>query len=805
MLLVTASLKATALSQAEKNFPNLSDKEKANIANKRYTQILSDKKKIRQKLKSLSQEIYKDNYRRASLLGKRPETYLIASDPYYFYGLTKDIAKGHPIMTKRKGAKYFNHQMLAPVGYWEAISLHPFVGFATYKIIHAFYPQASLMFGVSFTPIFLIVFSSIFFLLICRILKVNAWASGMGLLFFLLARILLRRTFFGWYDSDPYNVLFPLMIIYLFLKELSFRKNLKKTVILALLCAGAVVLYAFFWQGWVYLFSLLLLSGAAIVLCNHFLFKEKTETKNIIISLSVIAVGIFLGIVSFFGFSQFFFLFEEGATVLKNFFVAKTSPWPDVYVSVGELHEASFKKFLELIGGLPFLLISLLGLGYAAKKSFKKLEEENLFKFITLLAFFASSLLMALQAQRFTLLFLVPLGLFSALGFQLLYQLSQKLIALLKTTNSVKKILWPASLVLLTIILVISPLANANDLALRFRPIFDEVWDAALTKIKNETPQDSIVNTWWPPGHFIKAMAERRVTSDGGTINVPQAYWMAQILLESNEKNALGMLRMLNTSANEAAKYLENLGFKTSEAVKMLKTITPLSRQQAKDVLKNNLSEIQTNKLISLTHGNPPASYLFIYNDLIEQNIAISLVGNWDIAQMEKINQNPDLLKKMKKMDTKDYVHFLWDLQGGMPRIGDTLTETSRKDDLIIFQNGVQANLKDETCRISSKTFGQGIPRSIIFVKDERIKEKKFASASLNYSALIFQEESTGRYQCILMDENLARSLLMKLYYLGGKGLKYLEPFVSEQGLTGRTTIYAYRVNWEEFLKDFGE
>ena len=39
-----------------------------------------------------------------------------------------------------------------------------------------------------------------------------------------------------------------------------------------------------------------------------------------------------------------------------------------------------------------------------------------------------------------------------------------------------------------------------------------------------DNPENSIITTWWPPGHFIKSMAQRRVTFDGATINFPQAY-----------------------------------------------------------------------------------------------------------------------------------------------------------------------------------------------------------------------------------------------------------------------------------------
>jgi hypothetical protein len=44
----------------------------------------------------------------------------------------------------------------------------------------------------------------------------------------------------------------------------------------------------------------------------------------------------------------------------------------------------------------------------------------------------------------------------------------------------------------------------------------------------------------------------------------------------------------------------------------------------------------------------------------------------------------------------------------------------------------------------------------------------------------------------------------MRLYFLGGKGLRYFEPFIKETDPTNRTQILVYKINWEKFGKDNG-
>ncbi len=46
-------------------------------------------------------------------------------------------------------------------------------------------------------------------------------------------------------------------------------------------------------------------------------------------------------------------------------------------------------------------------------------------------------------------------------------------------------------------------------------PDMDGNWDSAWNFLRTQTPQDSLVGTWWDPGHMITGLAERRVVADG--------------------------------------------------------------------------------------------------------------------------------------------------------------------------------------------------------------------------------------------------------------------------------------------------
>ena len=130
------------------------------------------------------------------------------------------------------------------------------------------------------------------------------------------------------------------------------------------------------------------------------------------------------------------------------------------------------------------------------------------------------------------------------------------------------------------------------------------------------------------------------------------------------------------------------------------------------------------------------------------------------------------------------------------------LSQLTRDKDNILFQNNVEINIKKIQCQIASKKFGEGIPYSVFYL-DERnneIKEKTLVGANLAFSVVLFKENE--KYNCILLDRALAQSILVRLYFFNGVGLKYFKPFIHESDLTRRTEIKVFEVDWEKFEED---
>ncbi len=801
-LMVFSQIRTDIEQNVNRLYPGLNDDQKRLLADQKFSEITSQKRKqIQQSIFTLAQKIYgRELIENPDK--KEPEIYLPDSDSYYFYGMTKQLAENKQIMQKRKGAEYFNDLMLAPLGYWEKINLHPFVGFWTYQLMRMFNPQISLMLAISFLPVFLTILSALLFLLLLKHLGIHSWACLIGGSLFILAPIFLRRSFFGWYDNDIYNIFFPLLILWLTFLGIENAHHQRKRILFALLTALSIVCYAFFWQGWVYLFCVILAAGILVTGVEYFILKKEKKTSNVAIFFGITFVTIFIGVVAAFGLNQFFFLFQEGWSVLNDFFLSSNlSLWPDIYMSVGELNRTSWSELFDLAGNAFWFLIAIGGSICFFLDLFHHPSKKTSYKMLLVFIFFFSSLLLALQAQRFVLLLVVPLSLLAAYGFEKIFIGLQSAINRFNPYPPWSTEIKTTLCVLIVVSFAIAPILKADDLASRIRPIFNEAWERALVTLQEKTPHDSIINTWWPPGHFIKAIAQRRVTFDGATINVPQAFWMARALYSPSEKKTLGILRMLNTSANKASEFLLNKGKKLSEVVDIIEYIVVLPQNKAKAFLMKTLNSQDADTLINLTHGQPPPSYVFLYNDMIESNIGIGFAARWNIKKLEDINANPSLLKQVRKLNSKDYISLLWDTQGGLLRYSEILNQINEGDEKISFQNGIAVDLKNLSVTATSPKFGTGVPQHLFVETATAPIKKEFLNATLPYSVFVFQTRD-HRYACILMDEIIADSIMAKLYFWGAKSFRYIEPFVDEHDLTEQTQLFAFKIDWETFIND---
>lgn len=791
-LIAVTQLRAKVAEQVKKSNPNLSQAEQNALTKNLFDQIVKkDAQELRHRIEQLAKTLELTQ-------SGRGFPYLLESDPFYYYNLTENISIDGKISDTVKGSKYLNRLMLAPDGHWEPLNLNPYVGYFIYRITKIFDPDIPLINAVSFTPLVISALCIIPLIFICVRLGCSLPVASVASVFLLLAPIFIKRSSLGWYDNDPYNVFFPLCILSVFFMEFKARYFLKD-----ILLAAIIILYTFFWQGWVYLFSVICIGRFMIVL-KDIAIQDKKSLKTEFKSWLAFMLFVFVGVSINFGPSDFFKLFEEGWRALQGFLSPQLSAWPDIYISVGELRSSSWSYLIEYTGGAFFNIVSLLGFFVLLWEGIRNLKSKQTNQSIILSVFFILTFIISKGAQRFTILLIIPLCILFAYGLKAIQGALQNFFKHFLKDGLILKL----ANIVLNVFLIMSILfpvfylkKNMNTI---LNPIYNATWEKALLDIKTRTPKDSIINAWWPPGHFIKAIAKRRVTFDGATINFPQAYWMADVYLSSNERQAAGILRMLNTNANKATEYLSNEGLPLSQAVPLVKFITPLSYELAKITLSTKLPSDKVQKVLALTHGRPPPSYLFIYGEFVENNLQLPFIAHWNFKRIEEINQDPSLLKQVPKANSKEYIDFLWQLSGGPYRYSGILNQLSQKDDVLGFSEGLRVDLKTKNCSVDSSHYGKGIPKSIFYVENKDVVEKTLENATLPYSVILFKD-SPQSYGAVLLDRPLAQSLLVRLYFFNGTGLKYFKPFIYESDLTKRTVIKVFEVDWQAFKKDIGE
>jgi hypothetical protein len=411
--------------------------------------------------------------------------------------------------------------------------------------------------------------------------------------------------------------------------------------------------------------------------------------------------------------------------------------------------------------------------------------------FITTLIFTTAALGISFGAQRFILLCVVPLSILFLFGVNDIIKLSDKL-QVTGDKNIVTRYALLVTVVFSCLCIIPKIIASEQQMPQLLNPIYNDTWNNALTYIKANTPEDAIINSWWPPGHFIKAMANRRVTFDGATINNHQGYWLANALLARSEDEALDYFRLLNNSGNQAVDLLLKSGMTDPETVAFLKKIIREPKLSAQAQAQQILGD-KADQLISLTHGMPASSYLLVYNEMIQNLILYPFVARWDFQKAERLNADPKLRKTIpSSRSTDQYVDFLWSIVGGQPRVSGILAVVDQQGSKIMFREGLTCDMEQKVCSISSSRYGHGAPAFLFYQDGDNVIKKPQPNANLPYSIVIGQRY--GKYEAMLLETPLAESLLVRLYFFRDAGLKHIKLVHQDANLTRQTQIDVFRI-----------
>lgn len=340
-------------------------------------------------------------------------TYLGEIDPFYFFRLTENyLDHDYEGDIEIDGRYYDTHQLAGtPRAFLGGESsrlphFHVMVEAYLYKVVHLFMPNVRVVAVVYFLPVLLATLCVIpaFFM----VKKVAGTIGGfVAAVIVVVHPAFVGRTIGGFSDTDGYNVLFPLIIMWLFSEAIE-AESYKKAGMFAVIAGVFVGIFSYTWGGWWYIYDFLL--GVCFIAMWYTLLKKKTAQKaraektkwiigavlfapvfvvwqmlhilwsarqkeqrsenkeSLLLSFTIVIFLITCGIlVSYYlSVSQFFGAVTQpiGFSTIKDVGLVKI--WPNVLTTVAEFNPASLSEIMGTAGfGLSIILLfAFLGIGY---------------------------------------------------------------------------------------------------------------------------------------------------------------------------------------------------------------------------------------------------------------------------------------------------------------------------------------------------------------------------------------------------------------------------------------------------------
>jgi dolichyl-diphosphooligosaccharide--protein glycosyltransferase len=729
------------------------------------------------------------------------QTYLMELDCWHWARYVGNVLKlGHPGDRVENG-KQIDAFMLAPLGspmHWEH-SLYYFSAFF-YKVFSLF-KKVPLFTFVFYVPLF---FSAVFIVLLYLFVYRYSGhiAAITSCILMGLSPIFLQRSCAGWFDKDILSLLFPLLVIWSYIVS-GTAPNFKSKVLWVCFSSFWVGLFCYSWTHWWLVFVIIIIYEIIFILSlafAHFYLKKERfyllREHSILLTLFFV-FGLFCSLILS-GPEPIEILSRELIKALTLNKPLMASIWPNVYSTVGELRIMGINEIANSVGGMfilvtslfsivALLIISLVNKKYAGSKRSAVL----ILVIWTITMLFASS-----RGIRFVMF--LPFSLGISLGW-----VTHEIYVYFKKRKNISAVVLVIIAFLIFNGIIIS---KTYAVASSIYPLMDNTWYKVLNLIKEKTPEGTIVNSWWDFGDWFKVVARRPVIFDGQSQDTPQAYWMAKAILSTDEDEAIGILRMLNNGGNKAFEIINGYLKEPLESVLLLESLITATPDKAGDILKNFLPLPLAQEVMQLLYSIPPRACFIVDNSMIPKMAAISYLGTWDfskvyIAQNFSKEEKYQIIEYLKGLgrDVQEMQRYYQEVFLIKPEnLDDWLSRRllfysdvangKEKDGTVFFANGFIYNSKDQTIRSNA---GQ-VPRSLFVLQGNNFVEISYPNANAGFSVLVVKGEDG--YKCILLDRELANSMLVRLYFFKGLGLKYFSPLIDAE--EGNNYIRVFNIHW---------
>ena len=742
-------------------------------------------------------------------------TYLLAIDPYLWYGYGKNFIEcGSTGCDLREDGKYYNYRngrvgqtldvnIFSKFGVW----IYKFMNiFTNFPLMQAFFLLPVIMIGLAIIPAFFIA------------KKMGGNVGGFfAAMIIAVNSALLSRTPGGFSDTDPANVLFPLLIFWFFLEVIE-AKDWRQTTIYSLLGGISFYIFSTIWKPH-HIFDFLLVASIAYI--GYGLFMNFFRTKNPDIThlkgpLSRISIFLFVSLA--------FIVYHRTLSFIPQLFsriiefvqmkdVGINSLWPNVLTTVAEFNEVPFIQIMNQMGGKFFFLIAVIGLFLPLLAKDKK-DNKHIIYGALIGVWFIGSAYSFIRGIRFAILLVPPFAIAFGVCLGTLYRFFTEWLS--KELN-VNAIVSKVSIILLFMLLLLAPVKQAHSIALNEIPSYNDAWDSTLDQIKTDA-DDGIgyITTWWDFGHWFVSK-DVRVTFDGGNQG-ERIHWVGKSLLTDNETEAIGILRMLNCGQQEAPHILEKyLKADTVKSIEVLNKILVKNKDEAKTILEEEgLNEEEINEVLEKTHCDDLLPhYLIASEDMVGKAGVWGHFGSWDFKKAlmwqtaNKLDEKEgvDFLKTfdMTEEEASDMYYQIhntkadrwispWPGFSSRPT-GCTIEENTLK--CVVSTNNQQIPLEINLLNMEAIIPGTNknlVPNSLVYIVGNETIEKEMDGEKVGFSVLLIPNGNSP--QVLFADPLLVNSMFTKMFYLQGHGLKHFKPFSEKRQINGQN-IFTYKVDWD--------
>ena len=266
------------------------------------------------------------------------------------------------------------------------------------------------------------------------------------------------------------------------------------------------------------------------------------------------------------------------------------SLFPDAYVSVSEMRKPSF-----LAGGFSGLfqmkvlsesnvgIINAVGglLPFAAAVFvwvmliIAVIKKKGRFQYFVMLVWLPVTMVLAVRGWRFMVLLAVPVSILAGIFAGGLFDLMES-----------KKLMDRKIYIAMVMALLLFPATYGTYRSLGDAgPAVNNGLNDTVKYIRDNTPDDTIIASWWDYGYYYEQKAKRRTLFDGGSQDGMRVFWVGRALATTDEELSVNILRMLAGSGDTATERMFEVYGENNDTLNLMLEALAAGKDKAGEVL----------------------------------------------------------------------------------------------------------------------------------------------------------------------------------------------------------------------------